>query len=123
MKTNNHMFLLVVCLVASVVASGCSKHIATAPSGTWTANNGETIEFLKDGSFSLTNLPPNKVTGAQIVSELRGTYTMVDSTHLKLEVATSTAKVSFTCQYSVSGSELILQESGQEAKTFRHANN
>jgi hypothetical protein len=123
MKTYTHTIRLAAILAASVLIS-CSHHSASALTGSWSADSGETLALQKDGTFSLKNLPPNKKTGAQIVSELSGTYTMVDSTHIKLDVVTPRGTHSTVYQFSVSGGDLSFQQSGSsEVKTYHHAVN
>jgi hypothetical protein len=102
----------------------CSHHSTSAPTGSWSADSGETLALQKDGTFSLKNSPPNKKTGARFVSELSGTYTMVDSTHIKLDVVTPQGTHSTVYQFSVSGGDLRFQPTGNsEVKTYHHAVN
>src|ERR1017187_9354768 len=87
--------------------------ITGAPIGSWGGDSGETLVFLKDGTFSLKISPPQKKT-VNFVSEVHGTYTMIDSTHIKLHAKTAREAVatSTVYQFSDSGGELSLQEPG-----------
>ena len=117
MKTNT-LKICLASILALVLSVGCSRH--TSPTGAWSATNGERIEFMRDGTFTLKGMPPGRI---QNIGELSGTYTLVDPTHLKLDITTASGKVSEICQFSVSGGELILQEPGKGAKRFQKAKN
>jgi|SRR5665647_705924 len=121
MKTNTITNQLAAILAASLLV-GCSRHSASPPTGSWSADSGETLALQKDGTFSLKNLPPNKKTGKQLVSDLSGTYTMIDSTHIKLDVTTPRGTVSQIYTVSVSGGDLSLSGSSV-VKTYHHATN
>jgi hypothetical protein len=123
MKTNTITIQLAAILAASLLV-GCSHHSASPPIGSWSADSGETLALQKDGTFTLKNLPPNKQTGARLVSDLSGTYTMVDSTHIKLDVVTPRGTYSTVYQFSISGGDMSFQTAGSsEVKTYHHATN
>ena len=87
--------------------------LGNAPIGSWGGDSGETLIFLKYGTFSLKIPPPQKKT-VNFVSEVHGTYTMIDSTHIKLHGKTAREAVatSTVYQFSDSSGELSLQEPG-----------
>jgi hypothetical protein len=87
--------------------------LGNAPIGSWGGDSGEMLIFLKDGTFSLKIPPPQKKT-VNFVSEVHGTYTMIDSTHIKLHSKTAREAVatSTVYQFSDSGGELSFQELG-----------
>jgi hypothetical protein len=123
MNINTITIQLAAILAASLLI-GCSHHSASPPTGSWSADSGETLALQKDGTFTLKNLPPNKKTGAQLVSDLSGTYTMVDSTHIKLDVVTPRGTYSTVYLFSVTGGDLSFQQAGSsEVKTYHHAIN
>ena len=90
-----------------------TRMLGIAPIGSWGGDSGETLVFLKDGTFSLKIPPPQKKI-VNFVSEVHGTYTMIDSTHIRLHAKTAREAVatSTVYQFSDSGGELSLQEPG-----------
>jgi len=123
MKTNIITIQLAAILTALLLV-GCSHHSVSVPTGSWSADSGETLTLQKDGTFSLKNLPPNKKIGAQLVSDLNGTYTMVDSTHIKLDVPTPSGTLSQIYSFSVSDGNLSFKQSGSfDVKKYHHAIN
>jgi hypothetical protein len=107
MKTHASIQLSAVILAAALLV-GCSRHGATAPIGSWSADSGETFTLQKDGTFSLKNIPPNKKTGLEFVGELTGTYAMIDATHIKLDPAPPCSIPSQIYSFSVSGGVLSM---------------
>jgi hypothetical protein len=82
----------------------------TADTNLW-AEQYETVEFLKDGSY--TNTTVLKASdGKQLVVPMGGTYSIIGSNHLKLEIAPSDAlpqyKIPFTVSFSISNGQLTL---------------
>jgi hypothetical protein len=99
--------------------------LGNAPIGSWSGDSGETLVFLKDGTFSLKIPPPQKKT-VNFVSESHGTYTMIDSTHIKLHGKTAREAVATSTVYQFSdfGGELSLQEPGSSlVQKYHHAIN
>jgi len=73
----------------------------------------ETVEFLKDGSFKMAfaiGTDGDKRTGVIF----RGTYALIDTNHVRLEVASNQArpsdKVPLTVRISIVGSELEMEK-------------
>jgi hypothetical protein len=73
----------------------------------------ETVEFLKDGSFKMASgisTDGDKRTGVIF----RGTYALIDTNHVRLEVASNQArpsyKVPLTVRFSIVGSELEMEK-------------
>ena len=123
MKINITTFRLAAILAVSLLA-GCSRHKVSAPTGSWSTDSGETFALQKNGTFSQKDLATDKKTGAQIVTELSGTYKMVDSTHIELVIVRPGVTYSIVYQFSDSGSELSLQGAGSsEIKKYHHAIN
>ena len=77
MRTHNTKSRLASILAVSLLV-GCSHHSDNALMGTWSKDNGETITFYKDGTFSLKNL------GGEHWGDFTGIYTMVDTNHIQL---------------------------------------
>ena len=105
--------------------AGDSGMLGNAPTGSWSGESGETLIFQKDGTFSLKIPPPQKMT-VNFVSEVHGTYAMIDSTHIKLIGKTAREKVTTATvyQFSDSGGELSLQEAGSSlVQKYHHAIN
>jgi hypothetical protein len=122
MKINTITIHLAAILVASLIV-GCSHRSTSLPTGSWSADSGETLALQKDGTFSLKNLPLDKKTGKQ-PGDLSGTYTLVDSSHIKLDVVTPRGTYSTAYQFSDSGGDLTFQQTGSsEIKTYHHATN
>jgi len=72
----------------------------------------ETVEFLKDGSFKMASTigtGGDKRTGVVF----SGTYTLIDTNHIHLEVASNQARTSdklpLTVRFSIIGSELEME--------------
>jgi hypothetical protein len=123
MKTQNIITIQLAAILAASLLVGCS-HRVSAPTGSWRGDSGETLAIQKDGTFTLKNVPPNNKTGEQRVRDFGGTYTMVDSTHMKLDIATPNGTVSQICTVLVSGSDLSFQPSdSSEVKTYHRATN
>jgi hypothetical protein len=111
-------------LLASLFV-GCSRSHVIAPTGSWNADTGETLVFKKDGTFSL-EIPLPKTKTTNFVSEVHGTYTIIDSTHIKLHGKTAREAVatSTVYQFSDSDGELSLQEPGSSLiQKYHHALN
>jgi hypothetical protein len=85
----------------------------TVPGRTNIVESYETVEFLKDGSFKMgtaMSTDGDKRSGA-IVS---GTYALIDTNHVRLEVASNQAhssdRVPLTVKFSIVGSELEIEK-------------
>jgi len=102
---------------------GCSRHRATGgdPVGTWRAEDGETVHFGKDGSYSLKAASAGNQPGA---AEMTGTYTKTDATRLTVETASTERKSEAVYDYSVSGDQLTLRGAGTEiVRVYKRAGN
>lgn len=105
--------------------AGDSGLLGNEPIGSWSGDSGETLVFQKDGTFSLKIPPPQKKT-VNFVSEVHGTYKMIDSTHIKLLAKTAREAVATATVYQFSdfGGELSLQEPGNSLiQKYHHAIN
>lgn len=74
-----------------------------------TAKSYQTAEFLKDGSFKLTDVM--KVPGGKdLMLPLQGTYTMIDSNHVRLNFTPISnrldAIITLTVSFTISGNQL-----------------
>jgi hypothetical protein len=121
MKTNIRNIRLAVILAAAFLA-GCSQQGVSAPIGSWSADNGAKLLIQTNGAFSMTFPPPDLKTNVH--NELSGTYTMVDSTHIKFEyrIWNGEFKGVNTNWFSVSGDEMSFQAAGSQTITkFRRA--
>jgi hypothetical protein len=109
---------MVILWVASLLFNGCSRHISP-PTGSWSADSGAALSIHKDGTFSLKMPTPNENTNSQQAFELSGTYMMVDSSHIRFQPASTNSPVNYytTNQFSISGDELSLHESGSQVVT------
>jgi len=124
MKTQRLITIQLAAILAASLLVGCSRHSTSPPTGSWSGDSGETLALQKDGTFTLKNLPPNNKTGIERVRDFGGTYTMVDSTHIKLDIATPSGTVSQIATVSVSGGDLSFQAAGSsEVKTYHRATN
>ena len=97
------------------LCDGCSRQ----PLGTWRADNGETFEFQKDGSFNFKNMPRDPKQG---VIEMHGNYTMPDAKHLQMQVKMPGEVHATTYLFSVNGEDLSLQDTtSQQVKLYHRA--
>jgi hypothetical protein len=98
--------------------------LGNAPIGSWIGDGGETLVFLKDGTFNLKIPLPQKKT-VNFVSEVHGTYATIDSTHIKLRAKTAreTVATATVYEFSDSGGELSLQEPGSSLVQKYHSIN
>jgi hypothetical protein len=118
MKKGTLTYCLITVLAALFLAS-CSRHNKPTLIGTWSAQQSYTFEFHKDGSLRVKNLPPDDKT-LQGVTELDGTWAMVDSSHVNVEVVTPKGKDSTIYLFSISGDELTIQRSGNQGVRIYH---
>jgi hypothetical protein len=113
MKTNTLTIWLIAISAVSLLAS-CSRHSTATPTalanGTWNAETGESLGFHKDGSFSVKNLTPDKKLGG--VTELDGTWTMIDSSHINVVIYNPRGNYSTIYQFSVSGDKMTISQPG-----------
>jgi hypothetical protein len=118
MKTKIRIIWLAVILAAAFLA-GCSHH-SSAPIGSWSADNGMKLVIQTNGTFSMTGPPSDLKTNTH--TELSGTYTMLDSTHLKFEylIWNGEFKGVNTNWFSVSGEEMSFQAEGSKTVTKFH---
>jgi hypothetical protein len=121
-KTQTVIVASVCVLLATGTTIVAVKHAhannPTPQVGTWNAATGESVVFNKDGSFSVRNLPLDKK--LRDVSELDGTWKMIDANHLNVEISTPRGKYSTIYLFSVVGDELSIQQSGvQGIKTYQ----
>ena len=69
----------------------------------------ETIEFSKDGAFKLTGVMKGR-DGKEMAVPMSGTYTIVDTNHVRLELAPNSTrpdmKIPFTVSFTLSGDQL-----------------
>ena len=108
-------------LAASFLAC-CSQHSVGAPIGSWSADNGTKLVIRTNGTFSMTIPPPDLKTNVHYIAEFSGTYTIVDSTHIKFEylVWEGRFKAVSTNRFSVSGYEMSFQVAGSQTITKYH---
>jgi major membrane immunogen (membrane-anchored lipoprotein) len=115
------IFIISVAAISVATLFGCSRsqHSVGALPGSWGTDSGDALSLRKDGTFSLTNLLPNKV-----VSKYSGTYTLVDSNHIKMTIETAKGRFSTTYQFSDSDGVLTVQDpDSKKVKTYHHAIN
>jgi hypothetical protein len=108
----NKIFTLWLCLLCTVVLwVGCG-HRATGgdPTGTWRAEDGETVHFGKDGAYSLKAASVGNQPGA----EMAGTYTKSGATQLTVKIASAEREGQALYDYSVTGDQLTLRGAGTE---------
>ena len=71
----------------------------------------ETVQFFKEGSFKFTEVTRGN-DGKALGIPMSGTFTIVDNSHLRLEVATNylqpDSKTTVTVSFNVSGNQLEL---------------
>jgi hypothetical protein len=117
MKKSAFIILVVTISIAAFFGCSRSQHNVGALPASWGTDSGDALSLRKDGTFSLTNLLPNKV-----VSKYSGTYTLVNSNHIKLTIETSKGRFSTTYQFSGSGGVLTIQDpDSKKIKTYHHA--
>ena len=97
-----------------LVGSWQSETVRPAlPGRTNVVESFQTVEFLKDGSFKMgsTITTDGK---KQTMVVFTGTYALVDTNHVRLEVAPNQArpsdKISLTVTYSIIGDELEMSK-------------
>jgi hypothetical protein len=112
-------------LVISIAASGCSGEQGlvgfwrtetfrrTLPGRTHIFGSYQTVEFLKDGSFKMGNTI-NTDGDRRRFTVFSGTYTLIDTNHIRLEVASNvpgdTNKTPLTVRVRISGDELEMDK-------------
>jgi hypothetical protein len=88
-----------------------TETIRTSPTGDTnkTVEAYETVEFLKDGSFNITGVMKLR-DGKEVAFPTGGTYTMVDTNHVRLELAPNPTrpdiKLPFKVSFTISGDQL-----------------
>jgi hypothetical protein len=108
MKPNTLLFLLAV--IATLLS--CTSQ-ADPLVGTWRSEpaTNTTIQFSKDGSLHMNTV--TRVAGQEVSVPFRGTYKIVTTNTLLIELLPApgalTNKQPFSASYSLSGDELILQ--------------
>ena len=108
-------YIWFVALLASICLSGSSRTeglvglwrtetVRTSPTG----NTNVTVEFLKDGSFKMTGVMKGR-DGKEMTFPMSGTYTMVDTNHVRLELAPNSTrpdmKIPLTVSFTISGDQ------------------
>jgi len=118
MKTNIRITRLTIILAAFFLA-GCFHHSVGALIGSWSADNGEKFVIQTNGTFSMTVPPPDLKTNAHYITEFSGTYTLIDSTHIKFDylIWQGRFKAVSTNRFSVSGDEMSFQAAGSQTIT------
>jgi hypothetical protein len=123
-KTNMRGAGFVVMLAALFLAS-CSRGGRDALIGSWTAENGQGFVFQTNGTFRMTIPPPSSDTNAHYFTNLNGTYTILDSRHIKLELQIWDGQfigVS-TNYFAISGNKMNFQLVGGQTNTEFHREN
>jgi hypothetical protein len=108
MKTLTHKYLGAT-IMAALFLVGCSHRNTLI--GTWSTPQSYTLEFHKDGSLRITNLPADNK-ALQGLTELDGTWKMIDSSQVATKIVTPTVSDSATYRFSVFGDELWIQREG-----------
>jgi hypothetical protein len=110
--------LFIFCLLCGCSHAGSLIGEWRSDSVTWSPPNAtnrfevySTVTFTKEGSFqmhSFVNIPPR----SELPVPLKGTYRLLDTNHMVLEVAPNDAfpsnKVPLTVSYSLVGDKLVL---------------
>jgi hypothetical protein len=69
----------------------------------------ETVEFSEDGAFKLTGVMKGQ-DGKEVAVPMSGTYTIVDTNRVRLEIAPNSArpdmKIPLTVSFTISGDQL-----------------
>jgi hypothetical protein len=109
-------FIILVAAISAVGLLGCSRsqHSVSTLTGSRHTESGDTLLLRNDGTFSLTNFLPNGV-----VSTYSGTYTLMDSNHIKYTIETSKGRFSTTYLFSNADGVLTIQDpSSGKVKTY-----
>jgi hypothetical protein len=106
-------------ILAALLLYSCYLHKTPTLIGTWRSSQSFTFEFHKDGSLRVKDIPPDDKT-LQGVTHLDGTWAMVDSSHINMEVVTSAGKDSTIYSFSISGDELKIQRPGNQGDYVYH---
>ena len=97
-------------VMLSLLAS-CSHHATGGDLvGAWRAEDGETVHFGKDGSYSLKPASAGNQAGA----ELTGTYTKSQPTQITVKFMSAEHENQAVYDYSVAGDQLTLRGAGTD---------
>ena len=118
MKINKITCYFAAVLITSLFV-GCShsSYSWQKPTGSWSTELGERIIFNKNGSFSIKSLPPDN--NPSSITELNGTWKMVNSSNVEVEIATPTTNYSTIYQFQISADVLSISQPGvPQAKNY-----
>jgi len=110
--------LLILSLMVGCSQSGTGGDLV----GTWRADDGEIVQFGKDGSYSMKTASTSAAPGEPAATT--GTYTKTTNTRVVVETKGPERTSSATYEFSVSGDKLVLQAVGTPiTRTYRRAAN
>jgi|ERR1017187_2325376 hypothetical protein len=115
-------FIKSIAVLAVSFLTGCSHHGAGALIGSWSADSGQKFVIQTNGTFIMTIPPRDLNTNAHYFTNINGTYTIIDSTHIKMtyQIWNGQFKGVSTNRFSVSDDEMSFQSVGSETITKFH---